>query len=386
MTPVSVSSPAATATLVRPRELTLATLRAVLWGLLVSKMVAGWGVQWDIQWHFLIGRDTFWIPPHVMTYSGVGLAVLLSFGLLAWTTFSAPRSLPPHLVSVLGIVGTRGTHIAAWGIALTVLAAPIDDLWHRIFGIDVTLWSPPHLLGIAGAAVNTIGCFALAREAYPAGSRARIVTLVWAGGLLFGVLHFAIQPTQMYAYLYGGLAFHGYALLAPVLLPLGLIAAARLSDWRWAPLVAMIVIVLTGMIGRQISSAGFAVLQPVSVIQAEIAKDARSPIAVGHAIAAKNGVEPARAGASQPFVALLPALVLVAVDPRRRAVLATVAYALTIFVIMGVRLAGQPAFTPVVPGVGVTLLAALITVLVALASGLAIRRISDALAAATPQD
>ena len=51
--------------------------RAALWTLLASKLIAGWGVQWDIQWHVLIGRDSFWIPPHVMTYAGVALAVLV---------------------------------------------------------------------------------------------------------------------------------------------------------------------------------------------------------------------------------------------------------------------------------------------------------------------
>ena len=36
-------------------------------------------------------------------------------------------------------------HLAWWGILITILAAPIDDLWHRLFGLDVTLRSPPHL-------------------------------------------------------------------------------------------------------------------------------------------------------------------------------------------------------------------------------------------------
>ena len=143
--------------------------RAALVALLAAKLVAGWGVSWDIQWHITIGRDTFWIAPHVVTYAGVTASVLLSFGLLAWTTFRAPRTLPAGLVSVAGVVGTRGAHVLAWGIALTVLVAPIDDLWHRLFGIDVTLWSPPHLLGILGAAVNSVGCLVMAREAYPAG-------------------------------------------------------------------------------------------------------------------------------------------------------------------------------------------------------------------------
>ncbi len=37
--------------------------RAALWGLLVAKLIAGWGVQWDIEWHVRVGRDTFWIAP-----------------------------------------------------------------------------------------------------------------------------------------------------------------------------------------------------------------------------------------------------------------------------------------------------------------------------------
>jgi hypothetical protein len=357
----------------------LTSLRAVLWSLLVAKVVTGWGVQWDIQWHVMIGRDSFWIPPHVMTYAGVAVTVVLSFGLLAWTTFRAPRALPPGLVSVCGIVGTRGVHIAAWGIAATVLAAPIDDLWHRLFGLDVTLWSPPHLLGIFGSAVNTVGCLAIAREAYPAASRARLTAIVWASAMLYGGLHFVMQPTLRLAYLHGGVAFHSYAMLAPVLLPLALVAAARLSGRRWAPVLAMLVIIATGMVGRQIAHAGFAILQPVSVIEAEIAKDPTAPIAVGQAIARKNGTEPGSSSGVLPLIGLVPALVIGAVDARRRAVWATLAYALTVFLTMGLRLSMLPAFAPLVPGAGATIVAALVTLVIALGSGLLVRRISDAL-------
>jgi len=105
-----------------------ATLRrAALWALLLSKLIGGWGVQWDIQWHVLIGRDSFWIPPHLMTYAGVALTVLISFGILAWDTARGAGS-----VRVLGLRSTRGFHLAAWGIAITVLAAPFDDFWHRM--------------------------------------------------------------------------------------------------------------------------------------------------------------------------------------------------------------------------------------------------------------
>src|SRR5438552_16805130 len=106
---------------------TLARRRVALWGIVVGKLVGGWGVQWDIQWHVQIGRDSFWIPPHVMTYAGVTLVVLGAFGVLAIDTLRrlmAGRE-PAGADRIFGITGTPGFHLAAWGIALSVLAAPI---------------------------------------------------------------------------------------------------------------------------------------------------------------------------------------------------------------------------------------------------------------------
>ena len=59
--------------------------RAALWGMLAAKLWGGWGVTWDIQWHLLIGRDSFWIPPHLMTYSGVAVVAALALTTLAQT-------------------------------------------------------------------------------------------------------------------------------------------------------------------------------------------------------------------------------------------------------------------------------------------------------------
>ncbi len=44
---------------------------------------------------------------------------------------------------------------AAGGFAL--IGFPLDDLWHRLFGQDVTLWGPTHLMLIGGASVSLIG-------------------------------------------------------------------------------------------------------------------------------------------------------------------------------------------------------------------------------------
>jgi hypothetical protein len=45
-------------------------------------------------------------------------------------------------------------------------AAPLDNYWHSLYGIDVTLWAPFHLMGMAGSVLAGIGLlYALASEA-----------------------------------------------------------------------------------------------------------------------------------------------------------------------------------------------------------------------------
>ena len=56
--------------------------RCALWALLVAKLVGAWGIGWDIRWHLIIGRDSFWIAPHVMAYASVVAGALIPLGVL----------------------------------------------------------------------------------------------------------------------------------------------------------------------------------------------------------------------------------------------------------------------------------------------------------------
>jgi hypothetical protein len=378
-----------TAPLVRSTETSTARVDAVslyrvaLWILLGANLLAGWGVQWDIQWHVQIGRDSFWIPPHVMTYAGVAIIALASFGVLAHDTLRhrlAGRA-PEESLRILGLTGTRGFLLAACGIALTVLAAPIDDLWHRLFGIDVTLWSPPHLLGLLGVAINTLACALIACEAYPAKSWPRYVGTVIALTSFYGSLSIGLRPASRLAYLYGGLWFYAFPILGALFLPLALLAAARLTGRRSAPFVLAIVAIAVGTIGVIIARVGFEIIQPVSVIEEEIAKDPTSPIAVTHAIARKNGSTPGGVpgGSVARLLSLVPVLLLVAVDPRGRPLPATLVYAVGLFAFWALVIGRTPAFEPMAPGLGSTVAALLATVVMALIGGTAARRLADTL-------
>ena len=349
--------------------------RAVLWGLVASKVVAGWGVQWDIQWHVVIGRDSFWIPPHLMTYAGVSAAVILSFGMLALETWRGTGT-----IRVLGLSGSRGFQLAAWGMAVTVLAAPIDDLWHRLFGLDVTLWSPPHLLGILGVVINGWACLIIAREVYPERSAGRLAAMIMTGAGLYGSLHLVIDPTFRLAYLYGGVRFYSFAILGAFFLPLALLPMARLLKSRWSPVAALVVVALVGMFGLRLARVGFDVIRPVSVIEEEIAKDPTSPIAVANITARKNGFPPGRIGGLPLLImGLIPVLAMSLVDPRRRPIAATVAYGLLLFIVGGWRISGLPALAPMTPGLGPTAVAFGFTVLTSIAGGFVGRRLADSL-------
>lgn len=353
----------------------LALKRAVLWALLASKVLAGWGVQWDIQWHVQIGRDSFWIPPHLMTYAGVSGAVILSFGVLFFETWRGTGA-----VRILGLSGSRGFHLAAWGMAVTVLAAPIDDLWHRLFGIDVTLWSPPHLMGILGVVINGWACFIIAREVFPDRPRSRLAAMIVTGAGLYGSLHLTVDPTFRLAYLYGGVSFYSFAILGSLVLPFALLPTARVSGSRWAPMAALVLVALVGMAGHRIARVGFEVMQPVSVIEEEIAKDPTSPIAVANITARKNGFPAGRVGGLPLLImGFVPVLALSLVDARRRPEAATIAYGLLLFVVGGWRIAGLPSLAPMTPTLGPTMMAFVLTAVAALVGGWAARRLADSL-------
>ena len=57
-----------------------------------------------------------------------------------------------------------GVLIAASG-AFSLIGFPLDDVWHRLFGQDVTLWGPTHLMLIGGAAMTLVGQAVLLVEA-----------------------------------------------------------------------------------------------------------------------------------------------------------------------------------------------------------------------------
>lgn len=130
--------------------------------------IAVFGFYWDVAKHIDTGRDPgpFGTAAHYPIL--VGLAGITLGGFLAIVLGSDERT--PSAVRL-----THGWHAPLGGILIflcgsfALIGFPLDDVWHTLFGQDVTLWGPTHVLMVAGASLSTLGLWVLLIE----GARAR---------------------------------------------------------------------------------------------------------------------------------------------------------------------------------------------------------------------
>ena len=358
--------------------------RRALWALLAAKLVGGWGVGWDIRWHLIIGRDSFWIAPHVMTYASVVVACAISFGVLVVETWRARRGAPaPGTVTIAGLHGTRGFHLAWWGMAIVILAAPIDDLWHRLFGLDVTLWSPPHLLGLAGSQVSNLGAMLIALEVYGAGW-SRWWALVTSGVFLLGTFYIAVDQSVQTAFRRGSVFFFSFPVLGALFFTFALVLVTRLAASRGMPFALAVGALLVQISMLMIGDLGFALLQPTSTIEEAIAADPASPVAVAHEMARRNGGVPGRSMILR-LIPILPAALMTWVNPLRRWRLGAAVFGLALVTTSAAVLGRVPALSHALPSAADAALALVAALVCALASGWCAVEVADAFGRATPE-
>ncbi|MGI8983624.1 MAG: hypothetical protein ACR2HM_03685 [Acidimicrobiales bacterium] len=136
------------------------SMAGVLSGLIML-LIAFIGFYWDVAWHIDNGRDNeLFTPSHVMILTGLGgliyaagIAVLFASiekadTAIKWAFLRIPWS--AVLLTALGIGG--------------VVAFPLDAIWHNAYGVDVTLWSPPHIQLVAAGSLATIALWLMAAE------------------------------------------------------------------------------------------------------------------------------------------------------------------------------------------------------------------------------
>lgn len=188
------------------------------------------GVNWDIAWHIDKGRDTFFTMPHNFIYGAMLIVLMVSlYGLLRDRRHTnlhlsiAGRSLHPGLL--IGVVAA----------AMILFFAPADELWHRFFGVDATLWGPMHLVGLTGFGLFSFAGLVSSHIEREIASDAARKTLfsrftVFFAAMLLGSLvlllaEYEFNVTQFEVY------FHPILLAGLTVFPMILISSLRPRLW-----------------------------------------------------------------------------------------------------------------------------------------------------------
>ncbi|MFN2464344.1 MAG: hypothetical protein ABR573_10645 [Candidatus Dormibacteria bacterium] len=207
-----------------------------LWALLTAFI----GFVWDVGWHADTGRDKeLFTVPHVLILVGLGGIVLAAMvAVVTATRERAPTGWHFH-----------GWHVPFAAVPLFVigfgalLGFPLDDLWHAAYGIDVTMWSPTHLLMIGGASLSPLPMWLILSEGgAPVSRRGRVLWAFMAGVVMVGLstlqLEFDMGIPQWQAFY--------QPLLVVTAMGIGLVAARAAIGRGGAIVAALVFVVLRG--------------------------------------------------------------------------------------------------------------------------------------------
>lgn len=171
-------------------------------------IVAVFGFYWDVATHISRGRDPgpFGTAAHYPILIGLytialGGAIALVLGAPAWLRSAVAFRVPARLRATLRtgpqwFVPVGGLLVFMCG-AVALTGFPLDDVWHTLFGEDVTLWGPTHILMIGGASLGTLALWVLLvegklardqhRDAPPEPLWLRLRMVAIAGAFLLGL-------------------------------------------------------------------------------------------------------------------------------------------------------------------------------------------------------
>src|SRR5215471_12862497 len=222
------------------------------------------GTSWDIQWHSFVGRDRTLIPPHIVMLTGDTLSGLAAMVAVFIETLWARRSPSTNFAGAFR--GSLGAYVAGFGALGAAVAFPLDSYWHALYGIDVAIWAPFHLMIITGMALVALGAIYMLlsaahlsendnargarRTAYFGAVIAFAVTMCIFTFLLFdaygdmGMVNLGIMTINV------------FTLLAALLGTWTFVAAAYALPWRWsATFVALVSLVFVGIVALYVPPA-----------------------------------------------------------------------------------------------------------------------------------
>jgi hypothetical protein len=185
-------------------------------------------VAWDVWWHRAIGRDIFFIAPHIFLYIFLIVAICMAF--YVWR----------HCRDIVW------KHIV-FAMLFIPIAALFDNFFHTLSGVEYYstarfIWSPGHvMIGLAG--ITTMGLLLAALVKYR-----RTTDFIFYGSLCLGAildlslfLLMPFHPTESWGRVAG---FAGAGVLAMVVIAMCLFAERALRGRISAVFMTAVALVL----------------------------------------------------------------------------------------------------------------------------------------------
>lgn len=203
-----------------------------LWCAVLSVTSAIIGGQWDISWHRSIGRDTFFTPAHIAIYMCGILAGTSCAYLILSRTFANTGD--QATVKMWGFRGPLGAFLAAWGGVAMLTSAPFDDWWHKAYGLDVKIVSPPHVLLILGVFMIMMGALILTlgqMNRAEGSDRAKLNGIfLYVGAMMIVLTTVFLMEMTLKAFMHQATFYQKLSVAIPIFFA----GLARASGLRWA--------------------------------------------------------------------------------------------------------------------------------------------------------
>ncbi len=205
------------------------------------------GTSWDIQWHTYIGRDRTLIPPHIIMLFGITLCGISALSTVLIETFWARRDTQVAQSSTQfadAFHGSLGAYIVGFGALDSAIGFPLDSYWHSLYGIDVQIWAPFHVMIIAGMAAAALGAVYMfvstahlaVRDSAPVARKLSHAGTLMALAVMLSILTFLLFDAygNMGTLTLGSVTINVFAALAALFGLYSFVVAAHALPWRWA--------------------------------------------------------------------------------------------------------------------------------------------------------
>lgn len=235
-------------------------LRLLLgWTTLLVALAGLFAVSWDIQWHTAVGRDRTLTAPHLAILGSITVMGLVALAAVLLETLWARRSasVAQEGTSFVGAFSSSlGAYLVGYGALDAAIAFPLDQYWHTLYGIDVSIWAPFHIMALVGFSVGCLGVTYMlaegaqlaAQQGAWAAARAGYVGVIVACATLLGVLSILLLNALSTGYLrLGNLTFTVYPLMLGAFGMFVMMLGIRALPWRAVATSVVIVYLFFGL-------------------------------------------------------------------------------------------------------------------------------------------